>query len=106
MDVVGGEGRLLAPLSNGPTWREYSRTFPARKRLGMGGSGYADRAMRKLAVVLGGLVALGGLVWIAQGLNLPWAPRSFMTADRTWVALGAVAVVIGGVTVAWAGRRR
>ena len=72
----------------------------------MGGSGYAGRAMRKAAVVLGALLALGGVVWIAQGLNLPWAPRSFMTADRTWVALGAVAVVVGGATVAWAGRRR
>ena len=45
--------------------------------------------------VLGVLVVLGGLVWIAQGLNLPFAPRSFMTADRAWVVLGALAVVAG-----------
>ena len=57
-------------------------------------------------MVLGVLVALGGLVWIAQGLNLPFAPRSFMTADRTWIVLGAVAFVIGAVTVSWARRRR
>ncbi|MEA2652305.1 MAG: hypothetical protein QOI85_2026 [Chloroflexota bacterium] len=50
--------------------------------------------------VLGALVALGGLVWIAQGLNLPFAPRSFMTADRAWVVLGALAVVGGVVLVA------
>lgn len=56
-------------------------------------------------MVLGVLVALGGLVWIAQGLNLPFAPRSFMTADRTWIALGAVAVLIGAAAVSWARRR-
>lgn len=71
----------------------------------MARSGYAERAMRNIAMVLGALVAFGGLVWIAQGLNLPFAPRSFMTADRTWIVLGAVAVVIGGATVSWARRR-
>ena len=71
----------------------------------MGRSGYAEWTMRNVAMVLGLLVAFGGLVWIAQGLNLPFAPRSFMTADRTWIVLGAVAVVIGGATVSWARRR-
>lgn len=61
--------------------------------------------MRIASVALGVLLALGGLVWIAQGLNLPFAPRSFMTADRTWIVLGAVAVVIGAASVSW-GRRR
>jgi hypothetical protein len=61
--------------------------------------------MRTFATLLGLLVALGGLIWIAQGLNLPWAPRSFMTADRTWIVLGAVAVMIGAAGVGW-GRRR
>lgn len=61
--------------------------------------------MRNVATVLGLLIALGGLVWIAQGLNLPFAPRSFMTADRTWIVFGAVAVVLGGATVGWARRR-
>jgi hypothetical protein len=46
-------------------------------------------------VVLGALVTLGGLVWMAQGLNLPFAPRSFMTADRMWIVLGALAVLVG-----------
>jgi hypothetical protein len=49
--------------------------------------------------VLGSLVALGSLVWIAQGLNLSFAPRSFMTADRAWVVLGALAVLAGVVLV-------
>jgi hypothetical protein len=60
--------------------------------------------VRAIGLVAGVLLILGGLVWIAQGLNLPFAPRSFMTADRTWVVLGAVAVMAGGALV-WRGRR-
>lgn len=68
-------------------------------------SGYPEGPMRIASVVLGVLLALGGLVWIAQGLNLSFAPRSFMTADRTWIVLGAMAVLIGAAGVSW-GRRR
>jgi hypothetical protein len=60
--------------------------------------------MRTVAAVLGPLLALGGLVWIAQGLDLPFAPRSFMTADRTWIVLGFIAVVAGVATFSWARR--
>jgi hypothetical protein len=62
--------------------------------------------MRTVATLLGVLLALGGLVWIAQGLNLPWAPRSFMTADRTWIVLGVAAVMVGAAGVSWGMRRR
>jgi uncharacterized membrane protein YbhN (UPF0104 family) len=51
--------------------------------------------MRMVALVLGTLLVLAGGIWIAQGLNLAWAPRSFMTADRTWIVLGFVAVAVG-----------
>jgi len=61
--------------------------------------------MRMVAMVLGVLLGLGGAVWIAQGLNLPFAPRSFMTADRTWIVLGFVAVVVGVATFSWARRQ-
>ena len=61
--------------------------------------------MRTLLVVIGGALILGGLVWIAQGLNLPFAPRSFMTSDRMWIVLGAIAVMGGGFLV-WRGRQR
>jgi hypothetical protein len=60
--------------------------------------------MRIVATVLGLLLAAGGAVWIAQGLNLPFAPRSFMTADRTWIVLGFLAVVAGLATFRWARR--
>jgi hypothetical protein len=105
MDVVGGGGKAAGAALVRPDWREYTRRFQARKRLAMVRSGYPERAMRTVAMVVGAVLALGGLVWIAQGLNLPFAPRSFMTADRTWIVLGAVAVLIGGATVSWARRR-
>ena len=61
--------------------------------------------MRTLLAVLGVLLVLSGLVWIAQGLNLPFAPGSFMTDDRTWVLIGAIAAVAGGVLIGWSRQR-
>ena len=62
--------------------------------------------MRVPLLIIGFALVLGGLVWIAQGLNLPFAPRSFMTADRSWIVFGSIAVLAGGIVV-WraAGRR-
>jgi hypothetical protein len=54
--------------------------------------------------VLGILLVVSGLAWVAQGLNLPFAPKSFMTADRLWVVMGAAAVVAGAVVVSRARR--
>ena len=62
--------------------------------------------MRSAWFVLGGVMVLGGLVWIAQGLNLPFAPKSFMTADRLWVLVGAVTALAGVVVVGWARQKR
>jgi hypothetical protein len=56
-------------------------------------------------IVLGVLLVLAGSVWIAQGLDLPFAPRSFMTADRAWILIGAAAVLVGGVVIGEARRR-
>ncbi|HEX2766247.1 MAG TPA: hypothetical protein VHR55_06400 [Candidatus Limnocylindria bacterium] len=61
--------------------------------------------MRTTSLVIGVLLVLGGLVWVAQGLNLPFAPRSFMTADRLWVLIGAATVVVGAVVIGRARRR-
>jgi hypothetical protein len=60
--------------------------------------------MRTGALVLGAVLVLAGLVWVAQGLNLPFAPRSFMTADRSWVLIGASTAFVGFLLVAWARR--
>ena len=56
-------------------------------------------------MVVGILVALAGLVWTAQGLNLAFAPHCFMTADRSWVLIGLGAVVVGLALAAWSARR-
>jgi uncharacterized membrane protein len=56
-------------------------------------------------LLLGLLLIGGGLVWIAQGLDLEWAPGSFMTADRLWVFLGAVAAVAGAILIGWSRQR-
>ena len=61
--------------------------------------------MRPTLLVLGILLVLAGLVWTAQGLNLPLAPRSFMTADRAWILIGAVTTVGGAVLIGWARTR-
>ena len=60
--------------------------------------------MRPLLLVLGILLIGAGLVWLAQGLNLPFAPTSFMTADRAWVLIGTITAAAGAVLVGWARR--
>ena len=60
--------------------------------------------MRTVLLVGGNLLMLAGLVWLAQGLNLSFAPRSFMTADRVWAFIGVVTIVVGAVLV-WRTRR-
>jgi len=62
--------------------------------------------MRPMPLVLGVVLVLAGAVWIAQGLDLPFAPSSFMTADRTWVLIGAATVLAGVVLIGWTRQRR
>lgn len=62
--------------------------------------------MRIVPVVLGVLLVVAGAVWIAQGLNLPFAPRSFMSRDLTWTVVGAVTLVAGVAIAAWGWTRR
>jgi hypothetical protein len=62
--------------------------------------------MRIAGIVLGGLGALTGAVFVAQGLNLPFAPPSYMTGDRTWILIGSGMVVAGIALAGWGYRRR
>jgi len=55
--------------------------------------------MRSGRLVLGILLLLSGLVWVAQGLNLGFAPKSFMTADRAWIVIGALVALAGAVLI-------
>ena len=96
----GEEAKRLGAARRGYDARSIAKAPPDRKYIRY----EYDRAVRAIGLVAGVLLILGGLVWIAQGLNLPFAPRSFMTADRTWIVLGAAAVMAGGVLV-WRGRR-
>jgi LPXTG-motif cell wall-anchored protein len=61
--------------------------------------------MRFVPALVGILLVAGGAVWMAQGLNLPFAPRSFMTREPTWILIGALAVV-GGLALLARSRRR
>jgi hypothetical protein len=60
--------------------------------------------MRSARLTLGLVLAGAGLVFTAQGLNLPFAPRSTMTSDPFWVLVGAL-LVAGGLAIALLGRR-
>jgi len=53
--------------------------------------------------ILGGLLALVGLVWILQGVNV--LPGSFMSGQSLYAVLGLVLVVIGGTLLFLAKRR-
>lgn len=88
----------MAPLVRGFDARSITR---ARAPEQVHFDGY-HRRMRSVLLVLGALLVLAGLVWIAQGLNLPFAPRSFMTSDRAWILIGAITAAGGGVLIGWA----
>ncbi len=51
--------------------------------------------MAPMVLLIAALLVLGGGVWLAQGLNLPFAPGSFMSGDPLWAVIGAVAIVAG-----------
>jgi hypothetical protein len=52
-----------------------------------------------ISVVIAAVIALTGLVWLAQGLGAPIG-GSFMIGDPFWAVAGGVLVTIGGV-LAW-----
>ena len=49
--------------------------------------------MKTLLFVIGGLLILGGAVWVLQGVNI--LPGSFMTGQIQWAINGAIAIAIG-----------
>ena len=54
--------------------------------------------MKQAARIVGSLLALGGLVWILQGVNV--LPGSFMTGDLRWAWRGAGSLIVGIVLIA------
>jgi len=63
----------------------------------------ASRPARTAPAVVGAVLALMGLVFAGQGLNL--IPGSSMTGDRMWFYIGLVMAVVGVVLVIRAVRR-
>ena len=61
--------------------------------------------MRDLSKAVGIILGIVGVIWILQGLDIAFAPQSFMTGDPLWVVLGAVAALAGGA-VLWRGSRK
>ena len=53
--------------------------------------------VRMAARILGSLLALGGVVWILQGVNV--LPGGFMTGDLRWAYRGAAALLVGIVLI-------
>jgi len=49
--------------------------------------------MKTLFYVVGGLLILGGSVWVLQGVNI--LPGSFMTGQIQWAVNGGIAIAIG-----------
>ncbi len=62
--------------------------------------------LRGLALIIGGLAVLMGLLWIGQGTGLVmWPASSFMLADMRWAINGAILAAIG-LGLIWFARRR
>ena len=53
--------------------------------------------MRLVLNVVGAVLALVGIVWILQGINV--LPGSFMTGQIKWAYYGAIALVAGCVSL-------
>jgi hypothetical protein len=62
-----------------------------------------SRIARTVLTVVGVVAVLVGAVWIGQGANL--IPGSFMTGDRTWLAIG-IFVAAAGVAAIVVGLRK
>lgn len=61
--------------------------------------------MREVGRAAGIILGIVGLIWILQGLDVYFAPQSFMTGDRMWVVWGVLAMLVGG-SLMWRGRSR
>jgi hypothetical protein len=48
-------------------------------------------------LVIGAALCLVGAVWVGQGVG--WIGGSFMSGEAAWAVIGAVAIVLGLVTI-------
>lgn len=54
-----------------------------------------------MKTAVGVVLILAGVIWILQGMDVAFAPQSFMTDDRRWVLWGGVAAVMGVGFILW-----
>lgn len=59
--------------------------------------------MRTSLIICAILMIAVGIIWSGQGVG--WIPGSFMTGDRTWLAIGLV-VLFAGLALFGIGLRR
>ena len=50
-----------------------------------------------MRLVIGAALCLVGAVWVGQGVG--WIGGSFMSGEAAWAVIGAVAIVLGLVTI-------
>jgi hypothetical protein len=62
--------------------------------------------MRIAGIIVGLLAAAMGVVWLLQGLEVAFAPESFMTSNRQWVVIGGLTAIGGLALATWSWRRR
>jgi hypothetical protein len=53
--------------------------------------------LRYVLLIVGGLIALVGVVWLLQGVAI--LPGSVMTGQPFWAVMGAIFLVVGGLLV-------
>lgn len=54
-----------------------------------------------IKIAAGVLLLISGAVWILQGLNIAFAPQSFMTGNQFWTVAGVASVVVGAGLIWW-----
>lgn len=61
--------------------------------------------MKVVALVIGVLATLMGLLWVGQGLGIiMWPASSFMLAQRQWAVYGAILAAAGLGAIWWSRR--
>lgn len=57
--------------------------------------------MKSALKIIGGLLVVVGVIWVLQGFNI--LPGSFMTGDKFWAGMGAIAIVAGALILGLSG---
>lgn len=68
-------------------------------------SRYARSSMRTTWLIIGLLLAAAGLIWMLQGFNVPFVPKSLMTGDVAWIVVGGLGIIVGLGLAFWSWRR-